>query len=226
MQIKPRDLQRKANSMLEQLREGWTYITTFRPVRAILTLFAFTSLMGFPFGVLLPIFAAQVLHGGPYTLGWLTAASGIGALASALSLAMRKSVVGLTQMVQISAAICGAALVLFGLSHILWLSLATMVFAGFGMMQVFSASNTIIQTLVPEQMRARAMSYYTAAFFGTAPFGSLLAGVLAHQIGAPATVIITGICCTAGSLWFFFELPKVRAVMRPIYVEMGLLAEQ
>ncbi len=117
----------------------------------------------------------------------------------------------------------GGALILFGLSHTLWLSLVLMVFVGFGLMQGAAASNTIIQSLVPEDKRARAMSYYTMAFFGAAPFGSLLAGTLAHRIGAPHTVMVTGAFCIVGSLWFTFDLPKVNAVMRPIYQGMGLL---
>ena len=117
----------------------------------------------------------------------------------------------------------GGALILFGLSHMLWLSLVLMVFVGFGLMQGASVSNTIIQSLVPEDKRARVMSYYTMAFFGSAPFGSLLAGTLAYRIGAPHTVMITGAFCVAGSLWFTLDLPKVNAVMRPIYQEMGLL---
>ncbi len=223
MRIKPVDIRRDASSTLEQMREGWQYVRTFRPIRTILLLFALISLMGYPYGVLLPIFAGQVLHGGAYTLGWLTTASGIGALVSGLSLAVRKSVVGLTRMGQIAVAILGGALILFGLSHALWLSLILMVFVGFGLMQGAAVSNTIIQSLVPEDKRARVMSYYTMAFFGAAPFGSLLAGALAHQIGASHTVILTGAFCVAGSLWFTFELPKIRAVMRPIYQEMGLL---
>ena len=185
--------------------------------------FRLISLMGYPYAVLLPIFAAQVLHGGAATLGWLTGASGIGALVSALSLAVRKSVVGLARMLQVAAAVLGGALILFGLSHTLWLSLVLMVFAGFGLMQGAAASNTIIQSLVPEGKRARAMSYYTMAFFGAAPFGSLLAGALAHRFGAPHTVIVTGLFCIAGSLWFRLELPKIGAIMRPIYEQAGLL---
>jgi MFS family permease len=223
MRIKPMDIRRSTSSMFEQMREGWDYVRTFRPIRTILMLFALTSLMGYPYMVLLPVFAGQMLHGGAATLGWLTGASGIGAFASALSLAVRKSVVGLTRMLQIAAAVLGAALILFGLSHTLWLSLVLMVFAGFGLIQGASVSNTIIQSLVTEDKRARVMSYYTMAFFGASPFGSLLAGVLAHRIGAPITVIITGAFCVAGSLWFTLEMPKIKAVMRPIYQEMGLL---
>jgi MFS family permease len=226
MNIKPLNIHRKATSMLEQMREGWDYVSTFRPIRTILLLFAMLGLMGTPHMVLLPIFAGQVLHGGAHTLGWLTGASGTGALVSAFSLAIRKSVVGLTRMIQIAAVIFGCALILFGLSHTLWLSLVLLLFAGFGMMQVFSASNTVIQTLVPEDKRARVMSYYAMAFFGTAPFGSLLAGALAHRIGASETVILTGVFCLAGAIWFTFELPKVNAVIRPIYQQMGLLPEE
>jgi MFS family permease len=223
MRIKPMDIRRSASGMFEQMREGWDYVWTFRPIRTILMLFALTSLMGYPYMVLLPVFAGQMLHGGAATLGWLTGASGIGAFASALSLAVRKSVVGLAHMLQIAAAVLGGALILFGLSHTLWLSLVLMVFAGFGLIQGASVSNTIIQSLVTEDKRARVMSYYTMAFFGASPFGSLLAGVLAHRIGAPSTVIITGAFCVAGSLWFTVEMPKIKAVMRPIYEEMGLL---
>ena len=222
MRIEARESPRHTASMLEQMREGWDYVRAFRPIRTILLLFSLISLMGYSYAVLLPIFAAQVLHGGATTLGWLTGASGVGALVSALSLALRKSVVGLTRMVQIAAAMLGVALILFGLSHVLWLSLVLMVFVGFGLMQTASASNTIIQSLVTEDKRARVMSYYTMAFFGAAPFGSLLAGVLAERIGAPHTVFVTGAFCVAGSLWFSIELPKVSAVMRPIYERMGV----
>ncbi len=135
MRIQPLNIRRTASSMLEQMREGWDYVRTFRPIRTILLLFALLSLMGWPYAVLLPVFAGQVLHGGPHTLGWLTGASGVGALVSGLSLTLRKSVAGLTRMLQIATAILGAALILFGLSHTLWLSLVLMVFVGFGLMQ-------------------------------------------------------------------------------------------
>ncbi|HTR77573.1 MAG TPA: MFS transporter, partial [Gemmatimonadaceae bacterium] len=213
MRITPLERRRTATTMLEQMREGWDYVRAFRPIRTILLLFALISLMGYPYAVLLPIFAGDVLHGGPTTLGWLTGASGVGALTSALSLAVRKSVVGLTRMLQVAALTLGTGLILFGLSRTLWLSLVLMVLVGFGLMQGAAASNTIIQALVPEDKRARVMGYYTMAFFGAAPFGSLLAGEVAHRIGAPHTVMITGACCIGGALWFTLELPKIRAVM-------------
>ncbi len=223
MQIRPMEVHRATMSMFEQMREGWDYVRTFAPIRTILLLFALLSLMGYSYSVLLPIFAGDVLHGDAATLGWLTGASGIGALTSAISLAVRKSVVGLTRMLQISAAMLGTALILFGMSHVLWLSLVLMAFVGFGLLQAASVANTIIQTLVSEDKRARVMGYYTMAFFGSVPFGSLFAGTLAHRIGAPHTVFITGAFCIAGSIWFTIKLPGLRAIMRPIYEEMGLL---
>jgi MFS family permease len=213
MRIKPLNIRPNVATMLEQMREGWNYVRLFRPIRAILLFFAFISLMGYPYMVLLPVFAAQGLHGGAATLGWLTAASGIGAITSAVSLAARKSVTGLPRMIQIAAAMLGGALIFFGLSHALWISLVMMVFAGFGLMQFASVCNTIIQSLVTEDKRARVMSYYTMAFFGAVPLGSLLAGALAHRIGAPDTVILLGAFCVAGSLWFALELPKIRAIL-------------
>lgn len=222
MRIKPLTGHRNRANMLEQVREGWDYVRTFRPIRTILLLFSLMSLMGYSWSVLMPLFAVQVLHGGASTLGWLMGASGVGAMISAISLALRKTVAGLSRMLQISAATLGGSLMLFGLSHRLWLSLALMVCVGFGMLQAASVSNTIIQSLVPEDKRARAMSYYTMAFFGAAPFGSLLAGALAARIGAPHTVVITGACCIAGAIWFTFELGPISAIIEPIYRAKGL----
>ena len=223
MQVRVAAVQRVAASMLEQLKDGWAYVRGFAPIRTILLLFALVSLMGMPFMVLMPIFASQVLHGGPHTLGFLLGASGVGALTSAISLALRKSVRGLTSMIQISAAVFGAGLIGFGLSRILAVSMLLMLVVGFGMMQGMAASNTVIQTLVPEDKRGRVMSYYTMAFVGMAPFGSLLAGGLAHRLGAPHAVMITGTCCLLGSVWFTTQLKSIRTVMRPIYVEMGII---
>jgi MFS family permease len=223
MKIKPVEIAHTADNLFRQVREGWDYVRTFSPIRTILLLFSIVSLMGYPYMVLLPIFAGQIFHGGPYTLGWLTAASGLGALISALSLAFRKSVVGLTRMIQMSSATLGLALILFGFSRQFALSLLLMGFAGFGMMQIASASNTVMQTLVPEDKRARVISYYAMAYFGSAPIGSLLAGALAQKIGASDTIIITGTFCLLGSVWFSLQMPKIRTVMRPIYQEMGLL---
>ena len=228
---------RKATSTLHEMKEGWSYVAGFLPIRTILLLFALVSLMGMPFVVLMPVFAAKVLHGGPHTLGFLMGAMGVGALASALSLAARRNVRGLIRMIPIAAAVFGLGLIGFGLSSTFWLSMVTVTIAGAGMMQGMAASNTIVQTLVDEDKRGRVMSYYTMAFVGMAPFGSLLAGLMAHMIpltpvwivsgmvltGAQWTVIMNGMVVVLGALWFSTRLPALRLVVRPIYQEMGII---
>jgi MFS family permease len=224
MRVNVAAVRTKATSMFAEMREGWSYVSTFTPIRTILLLFALVSLMGMPYMVLMPVFAGNVLNGGPHTLGFLMGAAGAGALVSALSLVLRRSVRGLTKMIPISAIVFGGSLVLFGFSHWLWLSLALMLSTGFGMLQGMTASNTIIQTLAPEDKRGRVMSYYTAAFVGMAPFGSLFAGAMAHAIGAPRTVMVTGSCCIAGGLWFWTRLRVIRREMRPVYERLGIIA--
>jgi MFS family permease len=223
MRIQHDQLQHSGTTMLQQLRQGWDYVAASRPIRSILLLFALISLMGWPFMVLMPIFAAQVLHGGPHTLGFLTGAVGVGSLISALALVVRRTVRGLLKIIPIGAAVFGAGLVAFGFSRDLWLSIPMMFVTGFGMMQGVTTSSTILQTLVDEKMRGRVMSYYTVAFVGMAPFGSLLAGALAHAIGAPRTVIISGVACILGSLWFWSRMPAIRTDMRPIYQRLGIV---
>ena len=228
---------RKATSTFHEMKEGWSYVSGFLPIRTILMLFAVVSLMGMPFVVLMPVFAATVLHGGPHTLGFLMGAMGVGALASELSLAARRNVRGLIRMIPVAAGVFGLGLIGFGLSSTFWLSMAMVLVAGAGMMQGMAASNTIIQTLVDEDKRGRVMSYYTMAFMGMAPFGSLLAGTMAHAIpstplwifsktmlaGAQWTVIINGLVVVLGAAWFATRLPALRVVVRPIYQEMGII---
>jgi MFS family permease len=211
--------------VLAELYEGWRYVVDSVPIRSILLLLALVSLVGMPYTVLMPIFASDILHGGAHTLGFLMAASGVGAFASGVSLALRKSIVGLGRMIFLSAAIFGAALAAFSLSRTLWLSLILVPLTGFGMMQQMAASNTILQTIVHDEKRGRVMAFYSMAFVGMAPFGSLLAGFLAARIGAPKTLALGGVLCVAASLWFARQLPKIRELVRPIYRKLGILPE-
>ncbi len=223
MRVRLSTVKRIPASTLAELKVGWTYVSESMPIRTILLLFALISLMGMPFVVLMPIFAAEVLHGGPHTLGFLMGAMGIGALASALSLAARKSVAGLDRMIPIAAGVFGLGLIGFGFSHAFWLSMTMALIAGVGMMQGMAASNTIIQTIVSEDKRGRVMSYYAMALVGVAPFGSLFAGTMAHSIGAPRTVIVSGVVILLGGAWFALQLPAVKHAICPIYREMGIV---
>ena len=223
MRLKPLLIPHATTSMFQQLKEGWRYVANSTPIRTILLLFAIISLMGWPFTVLMPVFALKILNGGPHTYGFLMGAVGIGALISAYSLAVRSSVRGLTKMIPIASGMLGVGLILFAISTNFWFSLVVLSFCGFGMMQQMAASMTIIQTIVDEEKRGRVMSYSTVALVGMAPFGGLLAGTLANEIGAPKTVMVSGVACLLGALWFLTQIKAVRKVTRPIYVNLGIV---
>jgi MFS family permease len=218
----PRVKSREAR-MLQELRAGWAYVSGSPPIRSILLLLALVSLVGMPYTVLMPVFASKILHGGPHTLGFLMAATGVGALSGAVFLANRRSVVGLGRVVPMMSALFGAGLIGFSLSRTLWLSLPLLMVTGIGFMVQMSASNTLLQTLVDDDKRGRVMSFYTMSIMGVTPFGSLMAGSLAHRFGAPHTLLIGGIGCILAAAWFASLLPKLRERVRPIYIEKGIL---
>ncbi|MGH7648582.1 MAG: MFS transporter [Gemmatimonadaceae bacterium] len=214
---------RRRGSALEELREGVRYVSGFVPARTVLLLLALVSTMGMPYVVLMPAVASGILHGGPHTLGFLMTASGVGALAGAMYLATRPSVLGLGRAIAVATATFGVGLAAFAFSHTLWLSLLLLPIAGGGFMVQTASTNTILQTIVDERLRGRVMAFYAMAFLGTAPIGSLVAGVVASRIGVPMTIFFGGIACMAGGAWFAVRLPALRAMIRPIYVERGIL---
>ena len=224
MQLEDLPLRVKDTRLLEELRSGLRYAGRFPPVRDALLLVALVATMGMPYTVLMPAIAANVLHGGPHTLGYLMTASGFGALGGAFYLASRRSVLGLGRVMVVATAAFGAGLIAFSFSRVLWLSLLTLPVVGGGMMVEMAATNTILQTIVEDEMRGRVMSFYTMAFLGTAPLGSLLAGFVAARIGPMVTITLGGIACVLGALVFSVRLPTLRAHVRPIYIERGILA--
>ena len=225
MKLNLAEVKRESGTLLRDLKEGFKYCYGFPPIRSILLLLALVSIMGMPYAVLMPIFAKDILHGGPDTLGFLMGSVGMGALAGALYLASRRTVVGLGKVITFAASTFGLGLILFALSPYLWLSMALLFFVGMGMMMQMAASNTVLQTIVDDNKRGRVMSFYNMSFFGMAPLGSLMAGSLASELGTPVTVMIGGISCIIGALLFLWRLPSMRALVHPIYVRKGILPE-
>lgn len=205
------------------LREGFRYAFGFAPVRSLLLLLALVSMCGASYSQLLPIFAQDVLHGDSRTQGFLVSSVAVGALTGALYLAGRRSVLGLGRVIPTAAMVLGCGLIGLGLSSKLWLTLLIMPAIGLGLMMQMASTNTLIQTMVDDDKRGRVMSLYAMAFMGTMPLGSLLAGTLAHYIGAPLVVILGGICCILGALVFLRKLPALKALAWPVYVERGVL---
>lgn len=210
---------------LQELRDGFRYAASSPPIRAVLTLLALVSLAGMPYRVLMPIIAGRTLHGDAHTFGFLMGATGIGALAGAVFLASRRSVLGLGRVIPAAALTFGLGLLVLSRSRSLPLSLLTMPVVGIGFMVQIASSNTVIQTIVRDEMRGRVMSFYAMAFTGTAPFGSLLMGALAARIGAPDTMLVGAIVTMAGAAAFARALPALRQHVRPLYVERGILPE-
>ncbi|NMG18754.1 MFS transporter [Brasilonema bromeliae] len=224
MKFKPWKTTVTGGNPLQNFKEGFVYAFGFPPIRAILLLTAFFSFFGMQYTVIVPIFAEEILKGSAETLGFLMAASGVGALASGIHLATRKTVMGLGKVIVLGLAIAGIALIAFSLSRLLPLSLLAMLFVGLGVILVIAGSNTVLQTIIEEEKRGRVLSLYTMSFLGMIPFGNLAAGALAHQIGAPYTLIIDGIACIFGSIYFAKQLPELRKMVLAIYEQKGILA--
>jgi MFS family permease len=201
----------KTTRVLHEMAEGFRYVRGFAPIRSLLLLLAISGFAGRPFVALLPVIAREVMHGGAGTLGALQATAGVGALAGALYLASRTSVVGLVRVVGIAAAIFGIGLVAFSRAHVLWAALPLLLVAGTGMMLQTASSNTIIQTVVDEDKRGRVASLLAMSLFGTVPLGSLLAGALATRIGAENTILCGGAICIIAAALFQHTSRDARA---------------
>lgn len=223
MTLAPKAPAPRTTRAIDELTTGFRYVSGFAPVRVSLLLLALVSTMGMPYTVLMPDFTAEVLHGGPATLGTLMGASGVGALTGALFLASRASVLGLGRWIVRGTLAFGSGLLVLALARTSWIALPALTLLGGGFMIQMAATNTILQTIVSEELRGRVMSFYTMAFLGTAPIGSLVAGVLAELIGTPATIGVGGLACLAGAAWFARQLPGLRELVRPIYRQQGIL---
>ncbi len=223
--VKIRKYKQENYDIFKDLKEGLDYVLRSQPIRAILLLLSIISLMGMSYAVLMPVFARDVLGGGPHTLGFLMAAVGVGALAGTVYLASMKRAIMLGNLLPVSVGVFGIGIIAFSFSHNIGLSLVLLVISGFGIMVQMAASNTILQTIVDDDKRGRVMSFYTMAFMGMAPLGSLLAGAMAVRLGASNTLIISGSCCIIASVVFVFKIPSLRKILQPIYVKMGIVSE-
>lgn len=208
---------------LQRIREGFNYAFQSVPIRSILLLMSIFSLMAMSYTTLVPVFAIQVLHGDAHTLGFLLAASGVGALSGGAYLSTRSSVVGLGKIIASAPMLCGIGLIGFALSRVIWLSIPAIMLVGLGSILQISGSNIMLQTIVEDDKRGRIMSLFTMSFLGIAPFGSLLAGTMASAIGAPTTFIVNGVVCIVAAAFFTRQLPTLRQLVRPIYAEKGIL---
>jgi len=225
MKIGPIEKRLRKTNLFSDLKDGFSYAFGFVPICYIILLLALVSIMSMPYLVLMPVIAKEMLHGTSRTYGFLMGASGAGALAGALYLASRKSVLGLGKIIPMATFVLSIGIIGFAFSRNVYISIAFLVITGLGLMLQLASSNTIIQTIVAEDKRGRVMSIYTMAFMGTAPFGSFMAGSLAKLIGASFTLLIGGLVCMAGAVLFYLKLPEIRRNVRPIYISLGVIKE-
>jgi len=213
------------SSIGRSLIDGYRYTLATTPIRDLLLLLAVVGVMGMPYMTLMPVFAAKVHRSGADTLGLMFGAVGLGALIGALFLAQRKNIIGLGRVIVFATLGFGLGLILFTFARLFWLSLLLLVGVGCGWMVLIAASNTALQTLADDNMRGRVMSLFSMMLVGMAPFGSLLAGWAADQVGAPLVVAIGGGFCAAAGIVFARQLPRLRAAAMPILVARGIVPE-
>ena len=222
MKLAPRQERGRHTSPTEDIINGFNFVKNTAPVRAILLMLGLVSLVGMPYAVLMPVFAAQILHGGARALGMLMGATGVGALLGALSLAARVGTKGLGKLIAFCASGFGAALIAFSFSRVFWLSALLLIPVGFCMMVQMASSNTLVQSMVPDAMRGRVMAVYSMMFMGMAPFGGFFAGAIAHRIGAPYTVALGGLACISGAILYRLYLPQIRGQARELILAQGM----
>jgi len=212
----------KTDSPLEDIKEGFRFVSRTKPIRALLLLLGLVSLVGMPYAVLMPVFADRILHGGARGLGILMGFAGIGALMGAFTLALREGVKGLGRLVAMMCGTFGVSLILFSFSTHFWLSAILLIPVGFSMMLQMASSNTLIQSMVPDALRGRVMALYSMMFMGMAPFGALLGGALADRLGAPVTVAVGGGASVLGAIAFGKMLPGFRNEARELILAQGV----
>src|SRR5712671_6237335 len=198
------------------LLQGFRFAMGDLPIRSALLLLSWLSLLGLQYSVFLPLFADQILHGGPRGLGLLMSSAGVGAVLGALHFAARTEFTGLARWIAGTATTCGIGLIIFSQSRVFWLSMVVLFVVGFSATVQMAATNTIIQSRVPDELRGRIMAVYATMFMGVQPIGSLLAGGVAKRIGAPYTLGVFGLLVLAGSLVFLFRV--VMKLPRPVEV--------
>jgi MFS family permease len=206
-------------SPVQNMIEGFQFSIRTAPVRALMLLLGLISLTGAPCVLLMPVFADQVLHGGAKGLGILMGSIGLGALCGAITLATRKNMSGIEYWIVAACNAFGATLILFSLSRTFWLSVALLIPVGFSVVLHLGSSHTLIQAMVPDQLRGRVMAVCSMMFMGMAPLGSLMAGSVAHVIGAPLTVALGGAISIIGGIVLATGLSVLHPAARALAAE-------
>ena len=222
--VTPRVPDRANEAWITQFTAGFRWALGFLPTRCALMLLALGSFATQPYQSLMPYFAKAVFHGDSHTLGLLLSAAGCGAVSGMVYLASRPTVRGLFTLLPIAVGVAGTALVAFSLCTNVWLALPLVYLIGAGIMLTAASTNTILQSIVEDHLRARVAAIYIMSFLGMSPIGALAAGWLSQYVGPPGTLGIGGGLAIVGALLYARQLPAIRAHIRPVYEKLGIAA--
>ena len=214
MRIERKEIKASKDSPLRSFVQGFHFAMSDVPVRSALLLLSILSLFGLQYSVFLPIYANDILKGGARTLGLLMSAAGVGAVLGALQFAARTHYRGLARWIAATSTTCAVCLIIFSQARVFWLCTTVLFVVGFAATSQMAATNTLIQSRVPDELRSRVMAVYATMFMGVQPIGALIAGGVAKRIGAPPTLTIFGSLVLLGSLFFIF-LVVMRLQQRP-----------
>ncbi|HZQ72400.1 MAG TPA: MFS transporter [Burkholderiales bacterium] len=223
MRVAPHRHEPAELGLLRQLAAGARFAYGFLPIRSALLLLSATSVTVQSYAALMPWFAREAFHGDSRTLGVLVSGAGLGAVSGMLYLATRPSIRGLLRLIAFTSGTAGGALVVFSFAHSLWLALPALYFVGMGLMLSAASTNTVIQSIVPDELRGRVASLYVMAFIGMSPVGAFLSGSLAEHIGPPATLAGCGVVALGAALAYASRLPAIRREIRPVYERLGII---
>ena len=208
MRIAKAEAKRPEGSPFQNFIQGFRFAMTDLPIRSALLLLSVLSLFGLQYAVFLPLFAKDILHSGARGFGLLMSSAGVGAVLGALHFAARTDYKGLARWIAATSMICAMGLEVFAQSRLFWLSSAVLLVVGFAVTLQMTATNTLIQNRVPDELRGRVMAVYATMMMGMQPIGALIAGGVAKHAGAPATLAVFGILVLLGSLVFLFRVVK------------------
>ena len=214
MKIPPKTFSASPLDIKAAIVEGAAYTFASVPIRSILMLVASVSLVAASYTLLMPVFAEDVLQGGPRVYGYLMSATGVGALLGAVFLASRSRLKGLAEMIAGAGVLYGAGFFALSLSSSVAIALIIALVLGFSLMMQMASSNTIVQSMVDDQKRGRVLSLFVMARRGVEALGSLLFGAIAHWAGTPGTLMIGGAVCLAAVAAFTTKLSSIRHASR------------
>ena len=224
LRVKPRTPEPGHEAWLTQFTAGFRWALGFLPTRCAVLLLALMSFSTQPYQSLMPYFVKTVYLGGSHTLGLLLSAAGFGAVSGMVYLATRPTVRGLFTLLPVAVGVAGAALIAFSFCNSLWLAIPLVYLIGAGIMLTAASTNTLLQSIVEDHLRARVAAIYIMSFLGMSPIGALFAGWLSQYIGPPATLGLGGGLALAGALFYSRQLPAIRLAIRPVYERLGILA--